>query len=306
MTSRDIGRAALKFVRSARWSAKASNTAVSDSLFKALTSRTPLRVALAKRIIKRFSLFSYENRLMIDAVDRAHYGFCIFQAARLASLLKYPKISVVEFGCGGGNGLLDAEMHIEEVTKIFPVSIELYGFDAGSGLPPPRDYRDMPHYFRTGLYKMDRQSLEQKLKRAKLVIGDTKETSAGFFQTYDPAPIACVFHDLDFYSSTRDSFALFDGDPSRFLPRVFMYFDDIIGDDTWLCNEYTGERLAINEYNQKNTTRKICPDYSVAHRNRSVWWSDLIYIHHDFAHPRYNDFVAGGEQVSHEKWIGLK
>jgi hypothetical protein len=279
---------------------------MSDILVKALTNRTPLRVALARRLIKRFSLFSYENRLAIDAIDRAHYGFCIFQAAKLASLLKYPKISVVEFGCGGGNGLLDAEMHIREVMKTFPVSIELYGFDVGSGLPPPRDYRDMPHYFRAGLYKMDRGSLEQKLERAKLVIGDIKETGATFFQKYEPAPIGCVFHDLDFYSSTRDSLALFDGEATRFLPRVFMYFDDIIGDEIWLCNEYTGERLAIGEYNQQHATKKICRDYSISHRYRTVWWADLIYIHHDFAHPRYDDFVADGEQIRHERSIRLK
>jgi len=47
-----------------------------------------------------------------------------------------------------------------------------YGFDSGSGLPPPRDYRDMPYYFRAGLYQMDRQALERNLKLAKLVIGD--------------------------------------------------------------------------------------------------------------------------------------
>ena len=99
-------------------------------------ARTPLRSVLARRFIKRFSLFSYEKRLSIEAVDRPNYGYCIFQAARLASLLQYPKISVIEFGCGGGNGLLNAEMHINEVMKLFAVSIDLYGFDGGSGMPP--------------------------------------------------------------------------------------------------------------------------------------------------------------------------
>ena len=37
-----------------------------------------------------------------------------------------------------------------------------------------------------------------------------------------------------------------------------MYFDDIIGDDTWLCNEFTGERLAIREFNQEHRSKKIC------------------------------------------------
>src|SRR5215469_10890545 len=103
-----------------------------DFLLEVLTHRTPLRSVLARRIIKRFSLFSHEKRLSIEAVDRPNYGYCIFQAARLASLLNYPRIGVIEFGCGGGNGLLNAEKHISEVTKIFGVDIELYGFDVGS------------------------------------------------------------------------------------------------------------------------------------------------------------------------------
>jgi hypothetical protein len=76
-------------------------------------------------------------------VDRPTYGYRIFQAARLANLLNYPRISVIEFGCGGGYGLLNAEMHIKEVINL-------------------------PHYFRAGLYEMDRGSLERRLKHATL------------------------------------------------------------------------------------------------------------------------------------------
>ena len=130
-----------------------------DVFLRALPHRKPLRSVLARRFIKQFSLISYEKRLSIEAVDRPNYGYCIFQAAKLARLLNYPRISVIEFGCGGGNGLLHAEMHIKEVMKLFSVDIELYGFDAGSGLPSPVDYRDMPHYFRAGLYEMDRAAL---------------------------------------------------------------------------------------------------------------------------------------------------
>jgi hypothetical protein len=276
-----------------------------DFLSEVLTHRTPLRSALARTIIKRFSLFSYQQRLSIEAVDRPNYGYCIFQAARLASLLNYPRISVIEFGCGGGNGLLNAEMHIKEVMNIFSVDIALYGFDSGSGLPPPVDYRDMPHYFRSGLYDMDRDALERRLKRAKLVIGDVRDTCATFLQEYQPAPIGCTFCDLDYYSSTRDALTLF-GDSRYFLPRVFMYFDDIIGNDTWLCNEFSGERLAIREFNQARQSKKISKNYYVAKRYPHSWWPDHVYIHHDFEHPRYNDFVADKEQVDHEHDIKQK
>jgi hypothetical protein len=224
----------------------------------------------------------------------------------LASLLKYPRIRVIEFGCGGGNGLLNAEMHIQEVMKLFPVNIDLYGFDGGSGLPPPVDYRDMPHYFGAGFYEMDRPSLERRLKRTKLVIGDIRDTCTTFFQVYNPAPVGCVLHDLDFYSSTRDALTLFDSQSSHFLPRVFMYFDDIIGDDTWLCNEFTGERLAIQEFNQEHRSKKICKNYYVARKYPNSWWADLVHIFHDFDHPRYNDFVADKEQIGHQSSIRLR
>jgi hypothetical protein len=277
-----------------------------DVLLKALTHRTPLRSVLARRFIKQFSLFSYEQRLSIEAVDRPNYGYCIFQATRLANLLRYPRISVLEFGCGGGNGLLNAEMHIKEVTKLFSVDIDLYGFDAGSGLPGPTDYRDMPHYFRRGLYEMDREALARRLKRAKLVIGDIRDTCGTFLQRYKPAPIGCMLHDLDYYSSTRDALTLFDGESSYFLPRVFMYFDDIVGDETWLCNEFTGELLAIDEFNQKHQLKKICKNRIVSKRYPNSWWPDLIYVYHDFEHPRYNDFVADEPQAGHQRAIRLK
>jgi hypothetical protein len=279
---------------------------VKDILLKILMSPRPLRAALTKRVIQKLSLFSYADRLSIGAVDRPNYGYCIFQAAKLASALHYPRISVIEFGCGGGNGLLNAEMHITEVMKIFPVVIELYGFDNGSGLPPPQDFRDMPHYFRGGLYHMDRQSLEGKLKLAKLVFGDVGDTCATFLQRYNPAPIGCMFLDLDLYSSTSDALTLLDSDGSHFLPRVFMYFDDIIGDDVWLCNEFTGERLSIEEFNQRHKLKKIAKNYFVPTKYLNSWWPEEIFIFHNFEHPRYNDFVADSEQKGHEDSIRLE
>jgi hypothetical protein len=276
-----------------------------DILLKILTYPLPLRLPLAIKVIKQLSLLSYEDRLRIGAVDRPHYGYCIFQAAKLAKLLNYPRISVIEFGCGGGNGLLNAEMHIIEVMKIFAVDIELYGFDMGSGMPNPSDYRDMPHYFRSGLYPMSRQSLGLKLKRAKLVIGDVKDSCTNFFQEYHPAPIGCMFYDLDFYSSTRDAFALLEAGAAHFLPRLFMYFDDIIGDDVWLCNEFTGERLAVDEFNRSHDSQKISRNRYLRFRYPNQWWPYEIYIYHDFRHPRYDDFVAGKEQIEHQESIKL-
>ena len=266
----------------------------------------PLRLILVREVIKRFNLLSYQDRVAIGALKRPHYAYCIFQAAKLAEALGYPRASIIEFGCGGGNGLVIAEKHIAEVEKIFNVKLELYGFDLGSGLPSPMDYRDNPHYFKAGLYKMDEVALERELKRAKLVIGDIKATAGNFFQQYNAAPVGCIFHDMDFYSSTSEALKLFDAGPAHFLPRVFMYFDDIIGDDIWLCSKYTGQRLAIEEYNKQHKMQKICLDYFLLEAHRIPWFSSMIRIFHDFSHPKYNDYVADAAQIYHENRIRLR
>jgi hypothetical protein len=277
------------------------------NLLKLAAYPTPLRPVLARKVIKHLSFLPYEDRLALAAVERPHYGYCIFQAAKLASLLGYPRISAIEFGCGGGNGLVNAETHIAEVKKIFGVEIELYGFDMGSGLPRPTDYRDMPYYFQPGLYKMDRTSLEREIKHAKLVIGDVRDTCATFFDKYDPAPIGCMFQDLDFYSSTSAALSLFSADASHFLPRIFMNFDDIIGDNEfWLCTDYTGERLAIEEFNRNHQSKKISKEYSLPLRYPDQWWPHHVYIYHDFGHPRYNEYVGAEAQTSHEYSIKLR
>ena len=189
-----------------------------DLFIRFLANPMPLRLALGRRIVKQLSLFSYEDRLTIGAVDRAHYGYCIFQAAKLASLLNYPRMSVIEFGCGGGNGLINAEMHIKEVMKLCSVDIELYGFDAGSGLPSPVDYRDMPTTFEPVCMKWTELPYQRQLERAKLGIGDVRDTCRTFLQEHEPATIGCV---LDYYSSTRNALTLIDGDSRYFFAWSF-------------------------------------------------------------------------------------
>ena len=92
----------------------------------------------------------------------------------------------------------------------------------------------------------------------------------------------------------------------HFLPRVFMYFDDIFGDDVWLCNDFTGQRLAIAEFNQNHRSKKICPQYNIPLQNPDTWWPPHIWIYHDFEHPQYNDYVADKEQTLHSGQIKLK
>ena len=277
-----------------------------SEILRVLTYPRPLRATLVRKIVRRFSLFSYRDRLLANAVDRPHYGHCIYEAAQLATRLGHPKMSVVEFGCGGGNGLLNAEMHIREISKIFPVKIELYGFDTGEGLPEAEDYRDLMHYFRPGQFQMQANVLRDRLSLAKLVLGNVKDTCKTFFSEYNPAPIGAIFHDLDFYSSTRDALTLFDGPARYFLPRVFMYFDDVIGNNTWLANEYVGEQLAISEFSQSHPTKKIVANRYLPLKFYDAGWVHQIYNYHDFEHPDYTSFVGAAEQVLHEADIRLR
>jgi len=125
---------------------------------------------------------------------------------------------------------------------------------------------------------MNMKAIQARLKMARLVIGDVRKTCATFFEQYDPAPIGCMLHDLDYYSSTTDALTLFETGSSNFLPRVFMYFDDIVGGDIWLSNDYTGQRLAIDEFNKKHELQKIYPNYYLMEEYRIPWFSSMIRI----------------------------
>ncbi|HEY2730473.1 MAG TPA: hypothetical protein VGK52_11055 [Polyangia bacterium] len=238
----------------------------------------------------------YEKRLGLGLVHRPQYAYCMWHAGKLAQRLGHERISVLEFGVAGGNGLVAIEQHAAEIERRLSVKFEIYGFDAGSGLPAPEDYRDLPYHWRAGFFKMDETGLRARLKRSKLVLGPVKDTAASFLDQHKPPPVGCVFHDLDFYSSTRDALQVFDGAPEFFLPRLFNYFDDTIGSETELYNDFTGQRLAINEFNEKHATKKVSRCYHLARYIRRPVWHEQVFVLHDFAHPRYNAFVSDENQ----------
>ena len=78
---------------------------------------------------------------------------------------------------------------------------------------------------------------------------------------YNPSPIGAIIHDFDFYSSTKIALSMLKADMKFFLPRMYCYFDDTIGNETELFNDFTGERLAINEFNSQNEDIKFSFSY---------------------------------------------
>lgn len=242
-----------------------------------ILSETPLRLVFFRFILKYLFFIPYNYRLTFKAVERPHYGYCIYQSLRLAHALGYKKISIIEFGVAGGKGLLNIEHHVKQLQKIVNIEVEIYGFDLGSGLPTPKGYKDSPYLWKKGFYQMDIPKLKNRLRSAKLVLGEIKKT----LKDFKCAPVACVLFDLDYYSSTMDAFEIFD---KPHLPRVFCYFDDAFGSDVALRNEYTGELRAINEFNKKKQMKIVQLKEDISYRHR-------VFIMHDFKHPQYNIYV---------------
>ena len=242
-------------------------------------------------------LFSFINFGSIDfrinesLVGRPHYGYCMLHAVKLAKKLGINGISVIEFGCFGGNGLRSLELFAAKLSKKYKIRIQIYGFDTGTGLPDAKDYRDLMYVWKKNDFAMQKDSYVKDLNNSKIVYGDVKKTIKTFIKDFKPFPIGAIYHDMDYFSSTWDSFQLFNESSKNFLPRVFNYFDDITGNELELFNDFTGERLAINQFNKKYKNKKFSISYNLTCRSYPQSWFFKIRILHIFNHPLYNKFI---------------
>jgi hypothetical protein len=255
--------------------------------------------SLRKTVISSVVGEDYERLIRLRAIERPHYAYIVLRAADLAHRLGLERISVIEFGVAGGRGLLNLEHHAAHVSKQTSVEIDVYGFDSGTGLPPPHDYRDLPYVWQTSDFHMDEQGLAKRLKNARLVLGDVKDTVPDFTRRYDPAPIGAISFDLDYYSSTVDAFQILSVDPKYRLPRIMTYFDDILGSDVGLLSQRAGVPLAISEFNRDH------PSKDLSHLRHLEFaygppraWHQRVYVYSDYEHPRYGDFILpSGRQL---------
>jgi PAS domain S-box-containing protein len=218
---------------------------------------------------------------------RPHYTWGVLQGAHLAKALGIDRVSVIEFGVAGGKGVVSLERIAERIEDVLGVGIDIYGFDTGRGLPTPQDYRDCPNLWSQGLYRMDEEELQKRLRRARLMLGLVDETIPQFIKS-KPAPVAFISFDLDYYTSTVQALKLLEADPTLLLPRIYCYFDDIMG---FTYSEYNGERLAISEFNSSHDMRKLSMIYGLRHylpaRYSQAQWSEQFYIAHLFDHDLY-------------------
>lgn len=247
---------------------------------------------LIQKLWAKSRLGPFGLRVYFDATPRPYYAYCMFQAALMAKQLGYQKLSAIEFGVAGGNGLLAMEEIAGDIEKEVDVEFEIFGFDTGEGMPAPVDYRDLPCLWRERFFAMDVARLKARLQRSALILGNVSDTVKEFYDKYHPAPVGFVSFDLDYYSSTVAALGIFDAEPRTRLPRCFCYFDDLIGEDHDILCEHVGELLAINEFNARNDKMKLSPIYGLGNKRwlRSHW-TESVFVLHDFLHKDYNTYI---------------
>ena len=266
---------------------------------------TGVLIKYCLRFLDRIFHFKFSFLVRTNSTLRPSYSYCLYHAAVLAKKLNYKSFSAIEFGVATGRGLLFLEEIAEKISHEVGIKIEIYGFDLGSGLTEPADYKDLNYYFQSGFYKMDVELLKKNLKVTKLFIGDVKNTINDFLNE-DHAPIGAIFNDLDYYSSTMNSFKIFDNvNLEKYLPRVFLYFDDIVGTELEMYNEYTGELLAIKNFNLNNLNKKICLNQNLISKSNENWKYQIYYLH-IFNHKDYIKFIAKKEQETMITQMRLK
>jgi len=215
---------------------------------------------------------------------RPQYAWGMVWGAYLARALRIKRVSVMELGVAGGNGLVILEVIAEKVKSYFGIDIDVYGFDGGAGYPKPTDYRDTPNLFQEGGYPMDVEKLKKRLRRAQLLLGPIDCTIESFIQS-KPAPAAFVAFDMSLYSSTIKALKLFEADEKTLLPRIQCYF----GSSTGLTySDFNADRLAISEFNDAHQLRKISPCYGLdIMLPDSKTWAGRMFLAHIFDHPLY-------------------
>lgn len=193
------------------------------------------------------------------------------------------------------------QFHAREIGRILDMEIEVYGFDLEKGLPASEtNYLDLLFQWKRGLFEMDFSRLNSKLEGAKLLLGDVSETTVNFIEKYDPAPIGVISVDVDLYTSTLPILKMIENtNPEHFLPRPYIYFDDIMGG-----YDCVGQKRALIEFNRRNegnvcispegTTLKI--EYLTDVKNKPRERDVNVKTCHFFNHPEYKTYIRKGNE----------
>jgi hypothetical protein len=242
---------------------------------------------------------SFRLRVAFDLVLRAHTAYSMLNCADLAKSLGLRRVTVVEFGVAAGAGLLNMCAIAKRVSDATGVAFDVYGFDTGEGMPPPRSHKDHPELYQAGDFPMNVASLEKRLpENARLIIGPISETVPTFLASVKAtSPLGFVVIDVDYHFSTKDALEVFNNSsPDSYLPRVLIYLDDVEHESH---NRFSGELAAVHEFNDENDLRKI--DRNVFLRGyrvlRNARWIDHMFTLHVFDHPTRSKLIQPRQKV---------
>jgi hypothetical protein len=266
----------------------------------------PLHLNLISLFVAAFG--SVRARISFDLYVRQQHAFGLLQAADAAAAAGYKRVTAIEFGVANGAGLLNMCNLAKKITGATGVEFNVVGFDAATGMPPIRDFRDHPELYQPGWYPMsDPDRLRAKLTaNAALILGEIAMTVPCFLDALpDDAPIGFVSVDVDYYWSAVDSLKVFDGPPERYLSLVTMYFDDV---SSQTHNPWCGELAAIEEFNARHDQRKIAP-FNFLREDRilkNAKWIRQMYTLHVLDHPaRFTALKNHGSVVLGNSYIGV-
>ena len=235
------------------------------------------------------SVGGFRDKEKLGLVAPPWYAYGVLSAADHAAKVGVPAIWALEFGVANGRGMRRLNAISAEVSRLTGIDIYLAGFDTGTGMREPADYRDHTEKYRAGDFPMlDVAALEADLgTTATLVIGDIADTVHGFRESLSgQCPVGFVAVDVDVYTAAKAALCLFDGPPEHYLPFTFTYFDDSGGRTHF--NRFCGELLAIGEFNEEHELRKIDVDRGVWGEHRLLGpqlWFERMHITHVFDHP---------------------
>jgi len=238
----------------------------------------PLRVAFFAYLSLKFKTF------------KPHYESILYEGCLEAKKLGIKKVSALELGVAGGNGMVSLEKYKKKIQKVLDIEIDIYGFDTGYGLPKTENVNeDLPFFWRSDLYKIDKEALEKKIN-SKIFFGDVKDTVDDFIKT-NKSKVSCIFFDLDLYTSTKNFVNQIPKLSDHLLPRVLCYFDDVYVPENYI-NQFNGVFKAIEEFNK--STEKFKLGYSVDHHKNFKFplAKSSIYTLHSFENELYKKYIS--------------
>lgn len=241
-------------------------------LLRILGYDKPLRLAVLKYLTLKFKKF------------RPHYETILLESVLEAKKIGYKQVSILELGVAGGNGIISLENYKKKIEKLTNVKINIFGFDYGEGLPNTNNKFDLPFFWSSGEYKINKEILSKKIN-SEVFFGDIKDTFKRFIKS-NPAPISTIFFDLDYYTSTINFLNQIPENKNFFCPRVYCYFDDVFSNYHYI-NEHNGELMAIKEFNNNNKDIKIGKSLANSSDFRFPVGNDKLFMLHNFTHRDY-------------------